>query len=231
MMESGSTLRISIRERAPSAGDRALKSSGVKLLQAALAVGFMLFVSPGANARPANDCPSGNKHAESEKVVVSSEQKPNGHRWVKAKILIKACPHVVWETVHEERKKDPDLAYSKVLTEGKNHATLEQKFALIPLIGTATCVMSNREVPLERIDYEMISSDRFKAMEGSWVLSPGTDPNSTYLELSTYCDIGVPIPRPMIEGVTTKKLQRRLGHVKEMAESTQIRLANSNKVN
>jgi hypothetical protein len=215
-----------------TSGDRILKSPGATLIKVALALSFAMLVTPGADARSAdNTCPNGQKHVDSEKAQVSTEQKANGHRWLKAKILIKANPHVVWETVHEERRKDPDLAYSKVLSEGKNHATLEQKFALIPVIGTATCVMKNQEVPFERIDYEMVSSDRFKAMEGSWVLTPGADPNSTYLELSTYCDIGIPVPRPMIEGVTAKKLQRRLGHVKEMAESTQVRLANSNKLN
>jgi hypothetical protein len=205
-----------------------LKTPGVNLTKVALALSFVFLVSPGANARPLDGTKphhEGQRQLDQGKAVVSTEQKPNGHRWVKAKILIKACPHVVWDTVHEERKKDPDMAYSKILSEGKNQATLEQKFALIPVIGTATCVMRNIEVPYERIDYDMISSDRFKAMEGSWVLTPAHDPNHTYLELSTYCDVGLPVPRPMIEGVTAKKLQRRLGNVKTMAENTQLRLA------
>jgi hypothetical protein len=85
--------------------------------------------------------------------------------------------------------------------------------------------MKNVEVPLERIDYNMVTSDRFKALEGSWVLSPGKEPNETYLELSSYVDMGLPIPRGMVEGVTGKKLQRRLSNVKAMAEATQTRLA------
>jgi hypothetical protein len=169
-----------------------------------------------------SDC---QKKAQAE-AVVSSEQKPNGHKWVKARILINASPHIVWDTVHEERKKDPDLSYSKILSqESETQATLEQKFALIPVIGTATCVMSNVEVPFERIDYAMLSSDRFKALEGSWVLVPGSEPNQTYLELSSYVDMGLPIPRGMVDGITAKKLQRRLANVRTMAEATQTRLA------
>lgn len=208
-------------------GRSTLKNPGVTMTKVALALSFMCLVSPCANARTPEGATieSSHKHHQDGPAVVSSEQKPNGHRWVKAKILIRATPHIVWETVHEERKKDPDLAYSKILTEGKNQATLEQKFCLIPLIGTATCVMKNTEVPYERIDYNMISSDRFKAMEGSWVLSPGAEPNTTYLELSSYCDIGLPVPRPMVDGATGKKLQRRLHNVKLMAENTQNRLA------
>lgn len=169
-----------------------------------------------------SDC---QKEARQE-AVISTAQRPDGHKWVKAKILINASPHVVWETIHEERKKDPDLAYSKILSQdSETQATLEQKFCLIPVIGTSTCVMRNVEVPLERIDYNMIRSDRFKALEGSWVLSPGTQPNETALELSSFVDMGLPIPRGMIEGITAKKLQRRLANVKTMAEAEQTRLA------
>lgn len=202
-------------------GRSILKAQGAKFTKFALALSLLVLLAPGVEAK------STQKQLAEGQAVISTEQKPNGHRWVKARILIRANPHVVWETVHEERKKDPDLEYSKILSESHNQKTLEQKFAVIPIFGTATCVMNNQEVPLERIDYNMISSDRFKAMEGSWVLTPGCEPGSTYLELSTYADIGLPIPRPMIEGVTGKKLQRRLANVKLMAESTQTRLAQS----
>lgn len=151
------------------------------------------------------------------------EAKAKGQRWVTARVQIKAKRHVVWETVHEERKNDPDLAYSKVLEESKNHAVIEQKFVLLPLIGTSVCVMKNHEVPMERIDYQLIKSDRFKAMEGSWILLPGEDSNSTMLELSTYLDLGLPVPRGIFEGITGKKLERRLTNVKRAAEQAQAR--------
>lgn len=199
----------------------------LNLTRVALALSLACLLPPCLTAKAADgDKTEGQKGTQKE-AVVSLEKQPNGHRWIKARILIRASSHVVWETVHEERKKDPDLSYSKVLTQDENNqSTLEQKFALIPIIGTATCVMKNSEVPFERIDYSMLSSDRFKAFEGSWVLSPGVEPNETYLELSSYCDMGLPfVPRGMIEGVTGKKLQRRLDNVRTMAEATQTRLA------
>jgi hypothetical protein len=192
-----------------------LKISGALITGIALTVSFAC-ASPASLAGESGD----------NKAVVSTEQKPNGHKWVKAKILINASPHIVWATIHEERKRDPDLAYSKLLSqESDTHSTLEQKFSLIPVIGTSTCVMRNVEIPLQRIDYDMIKSDRFKAFEGSWVLSPGPKSNETYLELSSYTDMGLPIPRGMIEGVTGKKLQKRLANVKNMAEAEQTRIA------
>jgi hypothetical protein len=137
---------------------------------------------------------------------------------VTAKIKIFAPASVVWQVVHEERKHDPDLAYSKVISEGNNEFLLEQKFALLPVIGTSICQMQQKEIPGSRIDYKLIKSDRFKVMEGSWVLIPASDNQSTTLELTTTLDLGMPVPRGFINHVTYKKLERRLHHIKEMAE-------------
>jgi hypothetical protein len=203
-----------------------LKSPGVNITNVALALTLACFLTPNAiAATDGQNLPESQRLLDDGQTVVGSDDRPNGHRWVTAKILINACPHVVWDTVHEERQRDPDLSYSKVLGTQDNQATLEQKFCLLPLFGTATCVMHNVEVVNERIDYDMVSSDHFKALEGSWILTPGRDASSTYLELESYCDLGLPIPRPMIDGITTRKIQRRLANVKVMAEAAQTRLA------
>lgn len=205
-----------------------MRSPGVNFRKVALALTLAGILTPNAYAA-ADSQNEPECRKDDAPPIVSSEQQPNGHKWIKAKVFIKATPHVVWETVHEERRRDPDLAYSKVLKAEENQATLEQKFALLPVIGTATCVMRNTEIPNQRIDYSMISSDRFKALEGRWVLSP--ERNGTSLELSSYCDMGLPmIPRSMIDGVMARKLQRRLTNVKAMAEATQTRLAHNHKL-
>lgn len=146
----------------------------------------------------------------------------SGKPRLRASIVIKAPPEVVWEAVHEERKTDPDMAYSKVLRQGVNEATLEQKFTLIPVIGSAVCVMNTQEVPNRRIDYQLVKSDRFKAMEGSWVLTPSADGKSTTLELSSHLDLGLPIPKSMFNSVAEKKLQKRVAHVRELAEKSLV---------
>jgi hypothetical protein len=202
-----------------------LKLTGNQIRKSALALALTALLSPYTTAISYAGCKDDSAVLKRGEPIVSTEEKSNGKRWVKAKILIKASPHVVWETVHEERQHDPDLAYSKILEQGNNEATLEQKFALIPIVGTSVCVMKNYEVPLQRIDYNMIKSDRFKALEGSWVLTPAEEAGSTYLELSSHLDMGLPIPRQLVENGTAKKLQRRLSNVKNMAEATQSRLA------
>ena len=162
---------------------------------------------------------------KAEEATVKSEKRAGDKLWHSAKILINAPPKVVWDTVHEERKNDPDLAYSKVLQQGENECRLEQKFQLIPVIGTAVCEMHNSEIPGQRIDYKLLKSDRFKAMEGSWVLTPTDDGKHTVLELSTHLDMGIPVPGPLMSSVTSKKLAKRLGNVKKMAEKHHAQVA------
>lgn len=162
---------------------------------------------------------------EDRSLVITSEKTCGDKTWVTGRIVINAPPKLVWDTVHEERKKDPDLAYSKVLEQGENECRLEQKFVLIPVIGTAVCEMHNSEVPYSRIDYKLLKSDRFKAMEGSWVLTPADDGRQTILELSTHLDLGLPVPKGMMTNVTSKKLVKRLGNVKRMAEKAHASVA------
>ncbi len=152
-------------------------------------------------------------------------------QWVKASIEIKAPREVVWQAVHDERKHDPDLAYSKIVVPGEHEYVLEQKMVLIPVFGSAVCEMQNKEIPLERIDYKLIKSDRFKQMEGSWVLTPSTDGKSTTLHLSTNLDLGIPVPRSVVNGFTAKKLAKRLKNVKAAAETLNAKLALAKKTN
>lgn len=149
-----------------------------------------------------------------------TEKQVNGHPWIKVKVLIGAPASAVWQAMHKNCEHDPDVVQRKVISKSGNEETLEEKLGWLPLVGTATCTLHSTEIPLERMDYSMVSSDRFKALEGSWVLTPGPGTDSTYLELSSYCDIGIPVPRFLREGITVKKLQTRLLIVKKVAEST-----------
>jgi hypothetical protein len=162
--------------------------------------------------------PSATGHETKENTCKTSVTAKDKLEPVTAQIKIAAPMAVVWQVVHEERKHDPDLAYSKVISEGNNEFLLEQKFTLLPGIGTSVCQMQQKETPGSRIDYKLIKSDRFKVMEGSWVLTPSADNQSTTLELTTTLDLGMPVPRILVNHVTAKKLERRLLHIKQMAE-------------
>lgn len=185
------------------------------------------FKLPGQKSTTAQGQQTAASTNETPKLIDVEEKPASEKKRVASKILIKAPPEVVWYSVHEERKHDPDIAYSKVLEQGVNEQKLEQKFCLLPVIGSATCVMHHTEVPNQRIDYKLLKSDHFKAMEGSWIFTPTENGKATILELSTHLDMGVPVPKLIFNNLTQKKLDKRLAHIKEMAEGAHSKVAAS----
>lgn len=178
-----------------------------------------------AEAHTAANTAAEHKLLEAGQAVNFTNTRPEGERWATARILIEAPPMVVWNTVHAERDHDPDIMYSRVLEQGVNECVLEQKFSVMPVVGSAVCVMRQVEKPLKRIDYCLIRSDRFKSLKGSWILTPTADGNMTYLELSTFADTGLRLPRVLVDSFTAQKLERRLTNIKHMAEAEQLRVA------
>jgi hypothetical protein len=152
--------------------------------------------------------------------AVVSTEKPNGKPTVRARILVKASPAIVWHAIHEERHKNPDLAYSKVISGGESKAEsiLEEKFVLLPVIGEATATLKMNETPMSRIDFKLVKSDLFKAMEGAWILTPADDGRSTVLELNSHLQMSFGVPSMILTSLTSRKLERRVTHVKDMAE-------------
>ena len=209
-----------------SNGARILGATAGKLskeltISATIALALFLSTATSVEAKSSH----GAEAAKAAQTVKVKSFKRDNKTFVTGRTVIKAPVEIVWTTVHEERKNDPDLEYSKVLEQGKNECRLEQKFVLIPVFGTAVCEMHNSEVPLKRIDYKLIHSDRFKSMEGSWVLTPTEDGRATILELSTHLDLGLPVPRAFMTSVTSKKLSKRLGNVKAAAEHAHRQVA------
>jgi len=140
-------------------------------------------------------------------------------------LLIDAPPKVVWEALKEERNSSPDVAYSKMLQSSGNTEVLEQKFKNLPVIGSATAVTHHVKIPFQRIDYKLVRSDKFKALEGSWELTPAANGKQTVLKLSSRIDVGVPFSGVFIKSATNKKIKTRLTNVKKIAEATQRQLA------
>lgn len=138
---------------------------------------------------------------------------------VTSSVMINAPAKAVWDAVHTERQNDPDLEYSKVLETHGDQSLIEQKFKELPVIGSATCQLIQREVPLQRIDYKLVKSDKFRALNGSWVLTSSPDGRSTTLELSSHLDSGISYSQGMIDLLTKKKIDRRLDNVKRAAEA------------
>ncbi len=134
---------------------------------------------------------------------------------VREEVLIKAPPKVVWKSMQDQRKMDPDSAYVKPLGD-----LVEQKFIFPCPFGNAECVLHLNETNAERVDFKMFSSEDLKAMEGSWVLTPTEDGQQTKLSLSTYVEPNMSLPRMITNGIVSHRSKRNLGMVKKLAESS-----------
>lgn len=142
-------------------------------------------------------------------------------------MTIKAPVKYVWEAMRAIRKNDP--AHKKILQSGGGDYVVEEKFDGLPIIGQVTCTYKEHEVPMKRLEYQMISSDKFKAFEGAWNLTPSADGKETTVQLSSRTDTGIHIP---FAGSITRKnalktVDKRLDSVKAIAEASSLRVAST----
>ncbi len=161
----------------------------------------------------------------SKNPAIAADNSRTGKAQAEASILIEASPKIVWKAVHLERQQDPDIAYSKVVEDLGTTKLLEQKFVNIPILGSVTAVTRQVEDLNHRIDYSLVSSDKFKALDGSWELLPVNGGKATRLELQSTLDLGIPFSNLFIKGTAQKKLEHRLANVKQIAEDEQARVA------
>lgn len=171
---------------------------------------------------PSRAIPSGTLKEPNDCVARINCQTHLEHKRARACIDIAAPPKIVWQAIHEERNHDPEVEYSRVISiPSPFELVLEQKYQHVPIFGTVVCRLKNVELPSKRIDYSLESSNHLKAMEGSWVLTPIRSGSSTRLELSSFVDTGLPIPRVLCQRFTGGRLQKRLALVKKLAEAEQ----------
>ncbi len=133
-------------------------------------------------------------------------------------IEIDAPVEVVWKMVHTEREKAPNLVYSKLQKEEQNLQIFEQKWTIVPFVRTTTCVIEEKEIPNQRIDYRVVNSNQFKVMEGSWIFSSSEDKQSTKLGLTTHMELRGFAPAAIVKVLAKRKMEQRLAHIKKLAE-------------
>ncbi len=138
-----------------------------------------------------------------------------------ASIMIDAAPKFVWNAIHVEREHDPDIGYSKVIENTGNIKLLEQKFVNVPIFGSVIAITRQVEEPDHRIAYSLVRSDKFKALSGSWDLSPLSDGKRTMLTLRSNLNIGIPFSSHVMKATAQKKIEGRLQGIKQLAETEQ----------
>jgi hypothetical protein len=137
-------------------------------------------------------------------------------------IIVKATPEAVYNAIRRLRDDSQDTV--KELSHEANHCLLEERFPGLPIVGEAKCVYKEVYTPFSRIEYSMISSDKFKAFEGRWVILPTADGTATRLSLSSYVDVDIPLPfaKQLAKIQTSHGVRERLQEVKASCEKKQV---------
>lgn len=138
---------------------------------------------------------------------------------VHEEIVINAPPSVVWRCMEKQRTVDPDS--TSVVKSAKNGViNVEQKFSFpCPPFGSAECTLKLTEVVNHRVDFKLLESDDLRAMEGSWVLTPSKDAKSSKLELYSYVEPNLMIPRFICNALSSHKAKKNLDTVKRLSET------------
>ena len=172
-----------------------------------LLVLFALFLNNNAQAQdgsmPVEPSDSGRP------VVVSTE--------------VKANPELVWFGIHEARMHDPALKYGRVVSQDGNQTVFEERLEA-PLLGDTTNIFACSETA-NRLDYHLMSSNKFRQMEGSWVVEKSPTSGETKVTLSCSAHLKKSMLEFVLRPVLVHRLEKRLQLVKEISERKQVALS------
>jgi len=134
-------------------------------------------------------------------------------------IQINAKPKDVFNAILKYRNSPID--HRRLIQSSPGKAVVDERVSNVPVIGTVHNVWEESEHPFNRIDYHMISSDKFKSSSGSYVITQ-TDPNGpSVLTLQSELDTGIHIPmaKQLTQTNSRKDMRERLAYIKKLAES------------
>ena len=159
---------------------------------------------------------------------VPEAQAKCGKKHSQCKVLIKASPKVVYSSILNLRQIQPK--HVKELSKSKTQTLIEEEFHVLPIIGKAKCIYKETYVPGKQVSYKLVRSDRFKAFEGQWSLTPKNNGRYTSLALSSYVDPGlshIPFAKQITNMETKKGIKKRLHAVKRISEKRQLAMSKS----
>ena len=153
-------------------------------------------------------------------VVPSYAADNNNDQMVSQRAVLDAPISVVWNALRKERMSDPQ--HRQVLSSVGGNYVIKEKFEHLPVVGEATCTYTEHEIPMSKLQYQMVTSDKLKAFEGVWELTPHAG-NKTVLQLSSRIETGIAMPfcHQITRDVTMKSIDKRLSDIKELVASQQ----------
>lgn len=154
--------------------------------------------------------------------MASSDSEQNA---VAVTVVVKARMSVVYDAIRSQRQQDPAR---KLVSSQGNEAVILEEFQGLPIIGSAHCTYKEVESS-HKMEYELITSDKFKRFTGCWTLTPVENGKATEVKLSSFLDTGLHIPfaRQITNNAVLKDVNRRLKRVKMLAEDNEEHIQRS----
>ncbi len=141
------------------------------------------------------------------------------HHGAESSVVIEGSPQAVFEAIQESRIKEPHRR--KLVSHHENVALIEEHFSELPLIGSACCTYKEVETPYKRIDFSMVTSEKLKSFEGSWILTPIGNGERTEVTLNTFSEpkTFLPFANQVACSSILKDIRRRLENLKSWVET------------
>lgn len=129
-------------------------------------------------------------------------------------VILDAPPTQVWDAIKAARASDP--AHRHVVSSNGPDYVIEETFNKIPMLGQVSCKYAEHEVADKKLQYKMISSDKFIAFNGEWELNSIGSGKQTALTLTSFVDTGCKLPfaDKITRDSTKKSIDGRLAAVK-----------------
>jgi len=140
----------------------------------------------------------------------------NRHEFVSQTMVVNAPMPFVWEAIKIARMSDP--AHRRVISTNGSDYIVEETFSKIPVLGNVKCRYAEHETDGRKVDYQMISSDKFIAFEGEWELHPLNAGTQTALTLSSFVDTGLPFGSDITRDRTKNSVATRLNAVQVLVD-------------
>ncbi len=135
-------------------------------------------------------------------------------------VVVNASPTQVFQAIKRSRYQEPDRR--KVVESDDKSAVLVESFKGLPIIGDVVCRYKETEIGNQRIEYQILASDKFKSFDGAWELQSVNEGKATLVKLSSHVEaqIHVPFAKQITAVGTRKDIKRRLHHIKCSVEQT-----------
>src|SRR5688572_17317235 len=78
-------------------------------------------------------------------------------------VMVSASPQTVYDAIKMQRQVDPAR---KLVSYQGAEAVIDENFSGLPVIGSAKCLYKEVESSPGRVEFQMVSSDKFKRFEG-----------------------------------------------------------------